>query len=61
MGIPESEFRLELLKLTYTHARGAAEAVERAEILQAYIVGGSANDPKVTGTRSRKPGRKTTG
>lgn len=31
------ELRLELLKLTYTHGREAAEAVERAKVLEAYI------------------------
>jgi hypothetical protein len=32
------EVRLELLKLTYTHGREAADAVVRAKVLEAYVV-----------------------
>jgi hypothetical protein len=31
------ELRLELLSLTYSHGRDAAEAVERAKVLELYV------------------------
>lgn len=37
--------RLELLKLTYTHGRDAAEAVERAKVLEAFVLAGAADRP----------------
>lgn len=30
--------RLELLKLTYTHGRDANDAVERAKVLESYVL-----------------------
>jgi hypothetical protein len=32
------ELRLELLKLTYSHGRESSEAVERAEVLEGYVL-----------------------
>lgn len=34
----KDEMRLELLKLTYTHGRTSAEAVARAEELEAFVL-----------------------
>ena len=33
-----NELRLELVKLTYTHARGIEEAIERARELEKFIM-----------------------
>jgi hypothetical protein len=35
--VTEVDYRLELLKLTYTHGRDAAEAVRRAKELEEYL------------------------
>lgn len=43
--------RLELLKLTYTHAREASEAVARAKVLETYVTEGEVVQAK------RRPGR----
>lgn len=32
------ELKLELVRLTYTHGREASEAVERAKVLQQYVL-----------------------
>jgi hypothetical protein len=36
------ELRLELLKLTYSHGRESSEAVERAKVLETYVLGETA-------------------
>jgi hypothetical protein len=38
----KQDVRLELLKLTYNHGREASEAVERAKILEAFVLDESA-------------------
>lgn len=47
------ELRLELLKLTYSHGRDAAEAVRRAKELERYI---SATNPE-SSEKLKKPGK----
>lgn len=53
------ELRLECLKLTYTHGRLAAEAVDRAKVLEDYVKNtGSAETPvkqKTLTLPSKKP------
>jgi hypothetical protein len=51
----QDEIRLELLKLTYTHGRDAAEAVGRAKILEAFIRGEYVDEPEAP--QKRGPGR----
>lgn len=50
--ITSIEVRLELVKLTYTHARDVDEAVERAKVLEQYIAAG---EPVRETTRPRPP------
>lgn len=38
----KQDVRLELLKLTYNHGREASEAVERAKVLEAFVLDESA-------------------
>jgi len=52
------DLRLKLLELTYTHGRDAREAVERAKVLEEYVMDGVSvtppvPTPKPVGRRSR--------
>jgi len=47
------EIRLELLKLTYAHAREAAEAVVRARTLEKYVL--QAAPAKKSAKKAEKP------
>lgn len=50
------EQRLELIKLTYTHARETSEAIQRARDLEAYLDEGSAvvQENRNTGAEAQK-------
>jgi hypothetical protein len=48
------EVRLELLRLTYSHGRDASEAVERAKILEAFVLDDSVK-PLGLPDKSAKP------
>ena len=50
----KSEMRLELLKLTYSHGRDASEAVDRAKVLEAFLLDDSVK-PLGLPDKSAKP------
>lgn len=53
-----AELRLELLRLTYSHGREAQEAVDRANILERFVVGEEALTPGIVSDEpKRRPGR----
>jgi hypothetical protein len=50
-----ADLRLECLKLTYAHGREPAEAVERAKILEQYLLMESKVPAQKTLTLPKKP------
>jgi hypothetical protein len=48
------ELRLELLRLTYSHGRDSAEAVERAKVLESYVTDIKESTPAPSVVESKK-------